>query len=253
MPGLRGLSRGGAGTRGSPACPRSSSRSGWWWCGSGRRAAAASWPPPAPPARWRRRLQGVRGGVRGLGEPPNNFFPTHTLTDGDVHREQRLRCRQRPDVEAVHGLHASHCQQRLPHGVEVHAPGGAWGGATERGGCRAHGTHGWFSPPRRPRRVPTLHEDEKHVAEDGERCPQHQGGEEEGADGIHELVLGLGEAAKAEIPPPVPPPASKSPSESIPSISPAVCSQGWTSHRPRVPLPSVPLAPSTAPTLKKMM
>lgn len=249
MPGLRGLSRGGAGTRGSPACPRSSSRSGWWWCGSGKRAAAASWPPPAPPARWHRHLQGVRGGVRGLGEPPNNFFPPHT-------HSLMAMCTESSGCAAVSAQMWRLCTASTPptaSSVSCTAlksmPLGVPGGGSHRMGWvgRAHSTHGWFSPPHRPRRVPTLHEDEKDVAEDGQRCPQHQGGEEEGADGIHELVLGLGEAAKAEIPPPVPPPASKSPSESIPSISPPCAARDGQATVPVSPSRASPWPPAPPP------
>lgn len=73
---------------------------------------------------------------------------------------------------------------------------------------------GWGPPhprvtprPAPPRWVPTLHEDEEDVAEDGQRRPQHQRGEEEGADGIHVLVLGLEGVGEGEVPPvPSPPP-----------------------------------------------
>lgn len=38
---------------------------------------------------------------------------------------------------------------------------------------------------------PTLHEDAEHVPQDGERGSQNEQGEQEGADGIRDFVLGL--------------------------------------------------------------
>lgn len=85
------------------------------------------------------------------------------------------------------------------------------------------GTYGRGAHVPSLRGLPTLHEDEEDIAEDGQRRPQHQHGEEEGADGVHILVLGLGGVVAGE----TPPRAAKSPLAFSP-ISP----HGWTSLCP---------------------
>ena len=79
----------------------------------------------------------------------------------------------------------------------------------------------WVAPWHRPtpQRVPTLHEDEEDVTEDGQCCPQHQCREEEGADGIHILVLGLKGVGEGEAPlaPQIPVGTSREGTRSLPS------------------------------------
>lgn len=53
-------------------------------------------------------------------------FFSPSLTDSYVNRQHRLGHGQRPDVQAVQGLHPIHRQQEILHGCEVHTFGSPW-------------------------------------------------------------------------------------------------------------------------------
>lgn len=140
-------------------------------------------------------------GCWGPGKPPASQPPPPAQ-----HHSLMAMCTESSGCEAVSAQMCRLCTASTPptassvsrtalKSIPLGVPGGTRGGMETR-----HPREGGHISSA-PGGLPTLHEDEEDVAEDGQRCPQHQHGEEEGADGVHVLVFRLGGVGAGETPP----------------------------------------------------